>query len=173
MKKGWMDNFMAGTGNKGRYELANTLNRFRDNSQLTIIGNLNNTNNQGFSELQRESSAASGNILNRVGLVTSHSLGMNFTHDWDRVKLRSNVQYTGTDRSEDNSTTVDNFLKQDKSISHSTNSNHMKNHNLTANAYLEWKLIQSPIWCFVRNIAMWQVTGGIVDINRVGRTKLF
>ena len=65
MKKGWMDNFMAGTGNKGRYELANTLNRFRDNSQLTIIGNLNNTNNQGFSELQRESSAASGNILNR------------------------------------------------------------------------------------------------------------
>nr|WP_270561458.1 outer membrane beta-barrel protein [Bacteroides cellulosilyticus] len=140
MKKGWMDNFMAGTGNKGRYELANTLNRFRDNSQLTIIGNLNNTNNQGFSELQRESSAASGNILNRVGLVTSHSLGMNFTHDWDRVKLRSNVQYTGTDRSEDNSTTVDNFLKQDKSISHSTNSNHMKNHNLTANAYLEWKI---------------------------------
>jgi len=34
MKKGWMDNSMAGTGNKGRYELANTLNRFRDNSQL-------------------------------------------------------------------------------------------------------------------------------------------
>lgn len=83
MKKGWMDNFMAGTGNKGRYELANTLNRFRDNSQLTIIGNLNNTNNQGFSELRRESSAASGNILNRVGLVTSHSLGMNFTRDWE------------------------------------------------------------------------------------------
>ncbi len=140
MKKGWMDNFMAGTGNKGRYELANTLNRFRDNSQLTIIGNLNNTNNQGFSELQRESSAASGNILNRVGLVTSHSLGMNFTRDWDRVKLRSNIQYAGTDRSEDSRTIVDNFLRQDKSISHSTNDNHTKNHNLTTNAYLEWKI---------------------------------
>lgn len=84
------------------------------------------------------------------------------------------MQYTGTDRSEDNSTTVDNFLKQDKSISHSTNSNHMKNHNLTANAYLEWKIDSvTNLVGFVRNIAMWQVTGGIVDINRVGRTKHF
>ena len=65
MKKGWMDNFMAGTGNKGRYELANTLNRFRDNSQLTIIGNLNNTNNQGFSELQRSHRLPVETFLNR------------------------------------------------------------------------------------------------------------
>lgn len=126
MKTGWMNNFMAGAGSKERYELANTLNRFRDNSQLTIIGNLNNTNNQGFSELQRESSAASGNILNRVGLVTSRSLGMNLSHDWDRVKLRSNIQYTGIDRSEDSRATVDNFLKQDKSITRSSNNNRTK-----------------------------------------------
>lgn len=53
MKLGWMENFMGGCGSKDRYELANTLNRFRDNSQLTIIGNLNNTNNQGFSEMQK------------------------------------------------------------------------------------------------------------------------
>ena len=46
MKRGWMENFMGGYGSKDRYELANTLNRFRENSQLTIIGNLNNTNNQ-------------------------------------------------------------------------------------------------------------------------------
>lgn len=140
MKKGWMNNLMAGAGNKERYELANTLNRFRDNSQLTIIGNLNNTNNQGFSELQRESSAASGNILSRVGLTTSRSLGMNFSHDWSKVKFRSNIQYAGTDRSEDSRTTVDNFLRQDKSISRSTSNNRTGNHNLTANAYLEWKI---------------------------------
>ena len=52
MKRGWMENFMGGYGSKDRYELANTLNRFRENSQLTIIGNLNNTNNQGFSEFR-------------------------------------------------------------------------------------------------------------------------
>ena len=37
MKRGWMENFMGGYGSKDRYELANTLNRFQDNSQLTVM----------------------------------------------------------------------------------------------------------------------------------------
>lgn len=140
MKQGWMNNFLGGGGNKERYEIGNTLNRFRENSQLTLIANLNNTNNQGFSELQQESSTASGNTANKAGLLTSRSLGMNLSRDWSRVKVRSNVQYAGSDRSEDSQTTVDNFLRADKSISHSTNQNHTANHNLTANAFVEWKI---------------------------------
>lgn len=140
MKQGWMENFMGGAGSKERYELANTLNRFRDNSQLTVIGNLNNTNNQGFSEIQKESSSSTGNIRNRTGLTTSRSLGLNATYDWKRVKLRSNIQYVGTDRLEDSRTTVDNYLKEEKSINRSTNNNRTKNNNLIANAFLEWKM---------------------------------
>lgn len=127
---------MGGYGSKDRYELANTLNRFRENSQLTIIGNLNNTNNQGFSELQNESSNATGNIRNRMGLTTSRSLGLNATHDWKRVKLRSNLQYVGTDRLEDSRTTVDNFLREDRSINLGTNNSRLQNHELVANAFL-------------------------------------
>ena len=140
MKRGWMENFMGGYGSKDRYELANTLNRFRENSQLTIIGNLNNTNNQGFSELQNESSSSTGNIRNRMGLTTSRSLGLNATYDWKRVKLRSNVQYVGTDRLEDSRTTVDNFLREDKSINLGKNGSRLQNHELVANAFLEWKM---------------------------------
>ncbi|WP_448781241.1 TonB-dependent receptor [Bacteroides congonensis] len=140
MKLGWMENFMGGYGSKARYELANTLNRFRDNSQLTIIGNLNNTNNQGFSEMQRESASSSGNLRTQKGLTTSRSLGVNATYDWQRVKFRSNIQYVGTDRLEDSYTTVDNFLRQDKSITQSTGCNRLKNDNLIANASLEWKM---------------------------------
>ena len=51
-----------------------------------------------------------------MGLTTSRSLGLNATHDWKRVKLRSNLQYVGTDRLEDSRTTVDNFLREDRSI---------------------------------------------------------
>lgn len=140
MKKGWMENFMSGVGDKGRYEVANTLNRFQDASQLTVIGNLNNTNNQGFSELQRESSSSSGNVRNRNGLTTSRSLGVNASRDWSRVKLRSNVQYVGTDRSEDSRTTVDNYLRKDKSLTQSTHNGRTQNHDLVANASLEWKM---------------------------------
>ena len=140
MKKGWMENFMGGLGSKDRYEVANTFNRFRDSSQLTVIGNLNNTNNQGFSELQKESSSSTGNIRNRMGLTTSRSLGVNSTFDWKKVKLRSNVQYVGTDRLEDSRTTVDNFLRKDKSITRSDSHSSTQNHDFVANASLEWKM---------------------------------
>ena len=140
MKRGWMENFMGGYGSKDRYELANTLNRFRDNSQLTVIGNLNNTNNQGFSEMQGESASSSGNLRTQKGLTTSRSLGVNATHDWKRVKFRSNIQYMGTDRLEDSRTTVDNYLRKDKSITESTGHNRQGNDNLVANAFLEWKM---------------------------------
>lgn len=140
MKRGWMENFMGGYGSKDRYELANTLNRFRDNSQLTVIGNLNNTNNQGFSEMQKESAASSGNLRAQRGLTTSCSLGINATFDWRRVKFRSNIQYMGTDRQEDSRTTVDNYLRQDKSITAGIGRNRMKNDNIVANAFLEWKM---------------------------------
>ena len=91
MKKGWMNNFLGGMGSKSRYEIANTMNRIRETSQLTVIANWNNTNNQGFSELQQESSNATGNTRSRAGLTTSRSLGVNFSKDFGSVKFRSNV----------------------------------------------------------------------------------
>lgn len=140
MKQGWMENFFAGVGNKGRYEVGNTFNRFRENSQFTVIGSLNNTNNQGFSELQQESANASGNGKNKTGLSTSRSLGFNMSRDWEHVKLRSNIQYAGTNRKEESNTLVDNFLREEKSITRSTNFDRNKNDNLTANAFLEWNI---------------------------------
>ena len=140
MKKGWMNNFLGGMGSKSRYEIANTMNRIRETSQLTVIANWNNTNNQGFSELQQESSNATGNTRSRAGLTTSRSLGVNFSKDFGSVKFRSNVQYAGTDRKEESSTMTDNFMKKEKSITNSTNSTRNKNDGITGNAYLEWKI---------------------------------
>ncbi|NDV81749.1 TonB-dependent receptor [Bacteroides sp. 51] len=140
MKNNWVENFFGGIGNKSRYEVANTLNHFRDDLQFTAIGNLNNTNNQGFAEIQRESSNASGNTLNRQGITISRSLGMNLSKDWSRVKMRTNIQYGNTDNATANKTIVDNFLKQEKSITEGTNNGRNKAENLVANAYLEWKI---------------------------------
>lgn len=140
MKKGWMDNFLGGMGSKERYEVANTMNRIRENSQLTVIANWNNTNNQGFSELQQQSSNATGNTRGRAGMGTSRSLGFNFSKDWGNVKFRSNVQYSGTDREEESKTVTDNFMKAEKSITNSTSSSRNRNDGVTGNAYLEWKI---------------------------------
>lgn len=140
MKKGWRENFLGGVGSKQRFEIANTYNRFRDNSQLTVIGNLNNTNNQGFSELQQQSSASTGDTRSRNGIATSRSFGLNFSRDWENVKLRSNVQYSGVNRSQIPRSTTDNFLRADKSISKGNSDDGNRSHNLTANLSLEWQL---------------------------------
>lgn len=140
MKKGWMNNFMMGAGTKSRYEAANTMNRIREDGQLAIIANINNTNNQGFSELQQESASASGNGRTPSGLSTSRSLGMNFSRDWQRLKWSSNVQYGGKNLQEESSSFVDNILKANHSTTRSANDTRTRNHNLTANASVEWKL---------------------------------
>lgn len=48
-KKGYFGNVSAGYGTKNRYEGKASLNRFADKSQLSFIGQANNTNQQGFS----------------------------------------------------------------------------------------------------------------------------
>jgi hypothetical protein len=140
MKKGWKENFFSGIGSKGRWESGNTFNRFRENSQFSIIGNLNNTNNQGFSELQQQSSSSTGNTRSRDGLTTSRSSGINFSRDWTNFKLRTNIQYSKTNRSNITHTFVDNFLRTDKSNSKSENNTNSKNSNFVGNLFMEWKI---------------------------------
>jgi hypothetical protein len=48
-KKGYFGNAMAGYGTKDRYESKVSLNRFADKSQISFLGQANNTNQQGFS----------------------------------------------------------------------------------------------------------------------------
>ena len=43
-------------------------------------------------------------------------------------------------RLEDSRTTVDNFLREDKSINLGKNGSRLQNHELVANASLEWKM---------------------------------
>lgn len=78
-------------------------------------------------------------------------MGVNATHDWKRVKFRSNIQYMGTDRLEDSRTTIDNYLRKDKSITESTGHNRQGNDNLVANAFLEWKMDSVTTLIFALN----------------------
>ena len=89
-------------------------------------------------------------------------MGLNATYDWKRVKLRSNVQYVGTDRLEDSRTTVDNFLREDKSINLGKNGSRLQNHELVANAFLEWKMDSVTTLISVLNIVSRPMTERIV-----------
>ncbi len=48
MRKGYFGRAIAGVGNKGLYDEALNLSRFKGDQQMTVIGQANNTNNQNF-----------------------------------------------------------------------------------------------------------------------------
>lgn len=118
--------------------------------------------------MQGESASSSGNLRTQKGLTTSRSLGVNVTYDWQRVKLRSNIQYVGTDRLEDSRTTVDNYLRKDKSITESTGHNRQGNDNLVANAFLEWKMDSVTTLFSVLNIVRLLMTEVVVASSKGG-----
>ncbi len=115
-KAGSFGNLSAGYGTDSRYEGKVALNRFNKNLQLSVLGNLNNINQQGFSF--REYANFSGNFRggngNNVnngrssGFVDTRSFGVNGNYQINRKsKVNFNYFYNGVDKTLDQLTTRD------------------------------------------------------------------
>lgn len=141
MKQGWVGNLIAGYGNKDRYEMGAMLNRFEDNASFSVIGNLNNTNNQGFSEFgDAGQGLSSGRGGRGRGITSTKSLGMNFAKDTEKLQIGGNVQYGYSDNDAWSKTKSERFLGDDvSSYSNETNTSNRKRHDARADFRLEWR----------------------------------
>ncbi len=114
MMKGWFGNLSGGGGydpmqEKGRYEGAAMIGRFTDKSQISFIGNVNNTNNRGFTDMagsmmsgMRGGMGGGGGAFGfgRNGEITSWMGGINantVTAE-DKLKLQGNMLYNGGEK---------------------------------------------------------------------------
>lgn len=138
MKQGWIGNLIAGAGNKDRYEANAMISRFLDNSSLSIVGSLNNTNNQGASEFgdagQGLNSGGAGS-----GITTARSLGVNFARDSKNLQIGGNVQYGYSDNDAQSKTSSERFLGEESSYGNSTNNSRRKRHDIRTEFRLEWR----------------------------------
>lgn len=137
MKQGWIGNMIAGAGNKDRYEAGGMLSRFQDDTSLSIIGSLNNTNNQGFSEF-----GDAGQGLNRggragSGITSTKSLGVNFAKDTKKLQVGGNIQYGYSNNDARSETSTERFASGEH-IDES-NSSIRKRHDARADFRLEWR----------------------------------
>jgi hypothetical protein len=101
--KGYFGNVSAGGGTEGRYMGALSLNVFNNDRQISIIGNINNTNastfnfgamgamgniiggmanSMGIGRGGAGVGSAIGNFGNNDGITLSKSLGINFRDEW-------------------------------------------------------------------------------------------
>lgn len=137
MKQGWIGNLIAGYGTKNRYEAGAMLNRFRDQSSITLVGSANNTNGTGFSEFgntgQGMNSGGSGS-----GITASKSVGMNFNYDHNKLRINGSAQYGYSDNDASRKNSTESFIGQITPFSRSENSSVRKRHDMRTNFMLEW-----------------------------------
>ncbi len=101
--KGYFGNITAGGGTEDRYLGSVSINKFNNNQQISLLGNLNNTNASTFNfgsmggamgnmiggmvrslGIGRSGSAASalGNFGINDGIATTKSIGLNYRDEW-------------------------------------------------------------------------------------------
>lgn len=101
MMNGWFGTLSGGYGTKDRYQAGGMIGKFTENSQISVIGNANNTNNRGFMDI---AGSMMGNMrVGRIrfgggGILESYMGGVNANTDLldDRLKLSGNYVYSGS-----------------------------------------------------------------------------
>ncbi len=138
MKQGWIGNLIGGYGTDDRYEAGVMVSRFKDDASFSVIGSSNNTNNKGFSEFgdagQGMSSGGSGS-----GITTTHSLGVNFAKNTDKLQYGGNIQYGYSDNDARMESSTETFLGEESSYGNSNSISQRRRHDMRFDLRFEWR----------------------------------
>lgn len=127
MKEGMLSNILGGYGNKDRYEGNGFLNYARNNTRITLLGNINNTNN------------ANANVRGpgKAGLLTTRELGINMAGESDKLKYDADISYSSNDNDVESVYDM-NFVGADRSGNGNSKLN-KGNDALHFRSRMEWK----------------------------------
>ena len=137
MKKGWLGNIIVGSGDQSRYEAGLMASRFKENSQFTVVGSANNTNNQGFSEFGDAGQGMSGNA--GAGINATKSIGINFAKSTNKLEIGGNIKYGRSDKDAKSKSSTQNTYKDYTTFGTSDNSSRRFRDDVNADFRLEWK----------------------------------
>ena len=150
MKQGWFGTAQAGGGTQmnefdGMYEVNAMANRFVENNQYSVLGSLNNTNNQGATDLGASMFSGSSRMMtggNR-GTGTAGMLGGNFNvrNEAKTLHIGGDVGYMGSDRYYKSRSEQQNFLTNDSSsFVNRDGENINRSHNFNMNFRMRWEI---------------------------------
>jgi hypothetical protein len=131
MMNGWFGNAMAGYGSDDRFQAAAMSGNFTSKTQITFVGNANNTNNRGFMDVagsmmrgMRSSMGGGGSSSGvRVGGAVMNLWGNGITTSWmggfnantesndKKLKIGGSYLYNGSDNEVISRSNKQNFLK--------------------------------------------------------------
>lgn len=138
MNNGWFGNISAGYGIDDKYSGSFVVNNFHDGNQITILGGLNNINENGFSDRGRGRFRDFGGT---GGITTSQRLGMNFNVGNEEIfRIGGNILYTHSDRKESRKSATQFLFPDSVSYQNSGTFNNDKGHNLNVDLRMQWNI---------------------------------
>ncbi len=136
MNQGVFGNIDLSYGTKDRYSERAMINYFRESTQVSLIGNANNVNNQGFS------GGGGGPRWNRNnGLTTIRGMGINFATENSKIELGGSARINYRKNDAISTGYTENFLtgSETSSFSNSNSSTLSRNLNFNMDFRMEWK----------------------------------
>ena len=134
MNTGWFGNVDGAIGTKDRYSARGMINYFRGSTLVSLIGSMNNVNDQGFS------GGGGGPRWNRNnGLTTKKWVGMNFFTKNDKIELGGSARYNYTGNDVNSIGSTEDFLTSGNSFSNSNSQARNNSKDFHADFRMEWK----------------------------------
>ena len=134
METGWFGNGDVAIGTEKRYSARGMMNYFRGSTKVSLMGSLNNVNDQGFS-----GGGGGPRWRRNNGLTAKKWVGLNFASETEKLDMDGSARYnyTGSDVSSIGSS--EDFLTSGNSFSNSNSRSYNRSKNFRANLRLEWK----------------------------------
>lgn len=138
MNNGWFGNISGGYGINDRYSGSFVINNFHNGNQITILGGLNNINENGFTDRGRGRFRDFGGS---GGITTAQRLGLNFNvGKGEELRLGGNLLYSHSDRKSTRKSYTQFLFPDSVSYQDAGSINNDKGHNLNIDLRLQWKI---------------------------------
>lgn len=178
MMNGWFGNATAGYGTEDRFQAAGMVGNFTPKSQISIIGNGNNTNNRAFSDMagdmMRTMRGSMGGGRNfggggggvRVGGTTLSFGGSGITTSWmggvnantelkgGKIKIGGNYFYGSNDNVAEGTRVRQNFLPDSSFFNRDTSRSQSISDNHRVALELEWTISDKTSIIFRPNVSI-------------------
>ena len=135
MNQGWLGNADAAVGTEDRYSGKFMLNRFWKENQFTVIGSINNVNDQGY-----PGGGGGFRMGGNRGLTTVKMGGFNFSTTAEKLETGGSVNFNYRDADIRTKQSSETFVSSGtSSFQNALSAQRNKNTSLTADFRIEWK----------------------------------
>lgn len=138
MNNGWFGNVSGGYGTDDRYQGSFVINNFNNGNQITILGGLNNINENGFTDRGRGRFRDFGG---NGGISTAQRLGLNFNVGKDeKFRVGGNILYSHTNRISTSKTATQYLFPDSVSYQDAGSRTRDKGHNVNSDFRVQWNI---------------------------------